>query len=95
MDTHPLYRIALEETEEEITWVTVRKGAPISGKTLRQLKLPTETGSFIMAVRKGNKYVFNPKGNTTINTGDVIISRGTESGEEELLRLCGADLEEE
>jgi len=95
MDTHPLYRIALEDTEEEITWVTVQPGATISGHTLKQLKLPTETGSFIMAVRKGDRWVFNPGGNTTINDGDVIISRGTLDGEEELLRLCGSEVEGE
>jgi len=95
MNTHPLYRIALEETEEEITMVTVQPGASITGKTLKQLKLPTETGSFIMAVRKGNRWVFNPSGSTSINIGDVIISRGTEASEEELLRLCGVEVVEE
>jgi len=95
MDTHPLYRISLDESEEELTWATVQPKAPISGRTLKQMKLPTETGSFIMAVRKGGRWVFNPSGSTKINDGDVIISRGTRASEEELLRLCGIEAEQD
>ena len=50
---HPVVQMALEETEETSAETVVEDGAPADGRSLRDLRLETETGMFVLAVQRG------------------------------------------
>ena len=64
-------------------------GAPADGRSLKELQVETETGMFVLAVQRGPRWIYRPRGTFTLAAGDRLISIGPEEGEEELLTLCG------
>jgi uncharacterized protein with PhoU and TrkA domain len=88
IELHPIITIAVRGSDEVITKVEVVKCSPIVGKTLRELKLETETGVHVMAIKRGNRWVYSPISKTVIENGDVLIARGSHTGEGALLSMC-------
>jgi uncharacterized protein with PhoU and TrkA domain len=89
---HPVVQMALEETEETSAETMVQPGSPAAGHTLKELQVETETGMFVLAVQRGARWIYRPRGTFTLQEGDRLISIGPEEGEEELWELTGAPL---
>jgi uncharacterized protein with PhoU and TrkA domain len=87
---HPVVQMALEETEETSAEVVVDPGAPADGRSLRDLRLETETGMFVLSVQRGPRWIYRPRADFVLRAGDRLIAIGPEEGEEELEALCRA-----
>lgn len=85
---HPVVQMALEETDETFAETVVEPGSPAEGRSLRDLRLETETGMFVLAVQRGARWTYRPRARFVLSAGDRLISVGPEDGEEELLALC-------
>jgi uncharacterized protein with PhoU and TrkA domain len=86
---HPVVQMALEETDEISVETIVQAGSPADGRSLKDLRLETETGMFVLAIQRGLRWVYRPRGTSILRSGDRLISIGPEDGEEELIALCG------
>jgi uncharacterized protein with PhoU and TrkA domain len=86
---HPVVQLALEETEETSAETVVERGSPADGRSLKELRLETETGMFVLAVQRGARWIYRPRASFQLREGDRLISVGPEEGEEELQALCG------
>ena len=86
---HPVVQMALEETEETGAETLVERGSPADGKSLKELRVETETGMFVLAVQRGSRWIYRPRASFVLREGDRLISIGPEEGEEELQALCG------
>ena len=80
----------LRHADEMTARVRVRDGAPATGSTLRDLSLPTETGMWVMAIRSGQRWEFDPGPDDVIVVGDVLLIRGPEEGVNLVRELAGA-----
>ncbi len=90
---HPVFLASIEESDEIILKMEVIN-AVIFGKTLRELKIETRTGMFILAIRrKEGKWVYNPSGSVEIKYGDLLIMRGPREGEDRMREICGDERE--
>ncbi|HWC69539.1 MAG TPA: TrkA C-terminal domain-containing protein [Actinomycetota bacterium] len=87
---HPVVEMALEETEETSAQTIVQPGSPATGRSLKELRLETETGMFVLAVQRGARWIYRPRPGFVLREGDRLISVGPEEGEEELWALTGA-----
>ncbi len=87
---HPVVQMALEETEETGSETMVETGSAAEGRSLRDLRLETETGMFVLAIQRGPRWIYRPRAGFTLMAGDRLISIGPEEGEEELQALCAA-----
>jgi len=86
---HPVFLASIEESDEIILKMEV-KNAAIFRKTLKELKVETRTGMFILAIRrKEGKWVYNPSGSVEIRYGDLLIMRGPREGEDRMREICG------
>ncbi len=86
---HPVVQIALEETEETSAETVVQPRSPAEGKSLRDLRFETETGMFVLAIQRGTRWIYRPRGVHVLQAGDRLISVGPDEGEDELIALCG------
>jgi uncharacterized protein with PhoU and TrkA domain len=86
---HPVVQLALEETEEISVETVVQPNSPADGRSLKDLRVETETGMFVLAIQRGLRWVYRPRGTSVLRSGDRLISIGPEEGEEELIALCG------
>jgi uncharacterized protein with PhoU and TrkA domain len=85
---HPVVQMALEETEETFAETVVQEGSQADGHSLRDLRVETETGMFVLAVQRGSRWTYRPRARFELRAADRLISVGPEDGEEELLDLC-------
>jgi len=87
---HPVVQMALEETEETSAEVVVEGDTSADGRSLRDLRVETETGMFVLAVQRGPRWIYRPRAGFVLRAGDRLIAVGPEEGEEELAALCRA-----
>jgi uncharacterized protein with PhoU and TrkA domain len=80
----------LRHADEIVGRVRVREDAPCVGRSLRDLLLPSETGMWLLAVRRGDEWVFDPQAETVLNEGDVLLFQGPEEGTNLIREVAGA-----
>ena len=61
-EVHPILKIALGESDEVVVRVPVAAGSPADGATLQELQLDVDPGFHVLAVRRGGRYIYRPRG---------------------------------
>ena len=80
----------LRHADEVVGRVRVREGAPSVGRSLRDLLLPSETGMWVMAIRRGDQWEFDPHADSILSEGDVLLFQGPEEGVNLIREVAGA-----
>jgi uncharacterized protein with PhoU and TrkA domain len=87
IEPHPVLKLAIREAEETVTQARVTEGSPLIDKTLKEARVPEETGMWILAIKRGEKSL-RPKPSTKFQIGDVLIASGYAEGVEDLQKLA-------
>jgi uncharacterized protein with PhoU and TrkA domain len=86
---HSVFLASIEESDEIILKMEVKNPA-IFDRTLKELRIETRTGMFILAIRRHDgRWVYNPAGSAVIKSGDLLIMRGPREGEVMMREICG------
>jgi uncharacterized protein with PhoU and TrkA domain len=93
IELHPIFMLAVRESDDVITKINVAECSPIVNKTLGELKLETETGMYVMAVKRGSRWIYRPSAKTLITSEDVLIAMGSLEGEAQLLEMTACSVE--
>ncbi|MCK5216936.1 MAG: potassium channel protein, partial [Methanosarcinales archaeon] len=80
MGIPPELKSDIREAEETVTKIIIDSQSPIIGKTLGELKLETETGMRVIAIRHGSSWIYDPKEDTSILNDDILFARGHDNG---------------
>jgi len=83
---HPILKLAVEEAEETVTSAQVSEDSILNGKTIKEARIADETGMWILAIKRGKRWI-RPKPTTRIQAGDVLIASGYAEGEEDFKML--------
>nr|WP_245250408.1 TrkA C-terminal domain-containing protein [Thermococcus stetteri] len=89
---HPLITEVILESEETIGKIVVSPESVLVGKTLDELDLSTNTGVWIIAIRRGKRWIFDPDENTKIMPGDILIGRGTRTALDYLKEIARGNI---
>ncbi len=90
----PLFKRIVRESDEIITRMRVGPSSPLVGRTLKEASLGTVTGMVVLAIKRGDHWVYRPGKSVRLESGDIIIAKGRRDGECRLYELTGhtADL---
>lgn len=80
----------LRHAQEAVARVRLRDENEMEGKTLEELELPTETGMWVIAVRRDVAWIFDPDSDEVLHSGDVLFLQGPEEGIDLVRALAGA-----
>ena len=89
---HPVVGKIFEKVEERLMKVTVKPDSEIINKNIEELNLAARMGVDIIAVRRNQDWILNPKETETLLQGDILITRGAPSGIEEFKDLAEGKL---
>lgn len=89
IEPHQVLKLAIEEADETITHVQVSENSLIANKTIREARIPEETGMWVLAIKRGEKCI-RPKPDSKIEAGDILIASGYAEGEEDLKKLASS-----
>lgn len=88
VELHPILKMSIREADVVFTRIEVISESILCGKTLGQLKLASETGMMVIAMRHNEKWLYGPNKNTRIDVGDILYAKGPEDGEKHLIELA-------
>lgn len=88
-EVHPVVAIALGESDEVVIRVPVADGSTGDGATIAELQLDIEPGFHVLAVRRGGRYLYRPRGYVGLRSGDEVIATGPQEGRARLAELFG------
>ena len=94
-ELHPILDLALGEADEVAVRVPVAPGSRADGRALRELRLETETGFYLLAIRRERQYLYRPRADVVLRAGDDLIATGPDEGHPLLAELCGYHLIED
>ena len=89
---HPIVGEIFEKVEERIMKVTVKANSTIVKRRIDELDLAARMGVDIIAIRRNNDWILDPKGSERVFQGDILITRGTSIGIEEFKDLAEGEL---
>ncbi|RQD79789.1 MAG: potassium channel protein [Methanocalculus sp. MSAO_Arc2] len=84
----PIFQKIIRESDEIITKIEVQEGSDLAGKSLKEASLGAVTGMIILAVKRGDTWIYRPRKHIRLYAGDLIIAKGRRDGECRLLALC-------
>jgi uncharacterized protein with PhoU and TrkA domain len=88
-DIHPILGIALGESDEVVMRVPVAAGSRADQATLSELQLNIEPGYAVLAVRRGGRFFYRPRGSMQLLPDDELIAAGPDEGRSMLAELLG------
>ncbi|AFK21902.1 potassium channel family protein [Pyrococcus sp. ST04] len=88
VELHPIIKETILEGEEIIGRIVVTPESVLVGRTLGELELATNTGVWIIAVRRGKRWIFGPDKDFKIRAGDILIGRGTRTSIDQLKEIA-------
>lgn len=87
IEPHPVLKLTIKEAEETVTQACVTDDSPLANKTLKEARVHEQTGMWILAIRRGEK-TLRPKGDSKIQSGDILIASGYSEGVNDLKKLA-------
>jgi len=88
VELHPILKMSIRESDVVFTRVQVEPQSILCGKTLGELKLGSETGMMVIAMRHKDRWLYGPTKNTRIDPSNVLFAKGPEDGERHLIDLA-------
>jgi len=88
VELHPILKMSIRDSDVVFTKVHVEPNSILCNKTLGKLKLGSETGMLVIAMRHNDRWLYGPNKNTMIDPGDILFAKGPEDGEKHLIELA-------
>lgn len=91
---HPVIQMSIQESEVTIEKATVSDDSILVGKKFGEIRLGSISGMYVIAIKRGNQYIYGPNKFTEIKAGDVLIARGPEESADYFIDIAtGAEKE--
>ena len=88
VELHPILKMSIRDSDVVFTKVKVEEKSILCNKTLGELKLVSETGMMVIAMRHGKRWLYGPNKKTKIDSGDILYAKGPEDGEKHLIDIA-------
>jgi uncharacterized protein with PhoU and TrkA domain len=79
-EPHPILSMVIQDAEETVETAELSEGSSLVGKTLKETRLPEETGMWVLVVKRGERWI-RPRPELVLQVGDVVIASGYAEGE--------------
>jgi uncharacterized protein with PhoU and TrkA domain len=89
-EPHPVLRMVIQGAEETVETAELGEGSLLKGKTLKEAKIPEETGMWVLVVKRGDRWI-RPRPDLVLQVGDVVIASGYAEGEEDFQGLVNGN----
>ncbi len=93
MDVHPVFQMSVKDSERTITAAIISPTSGFREKTLKELDLPKEYGMWVIAVKRGKRWIYGPGADVKIMAGDWVIASGPPDMEDEFVEAAGRKVE--
>ena len=82
---HPIMNVALNEADEVVAAYKLSRTSKFVNKSIAELSLHDDIGVWIIAVKRRNKWYFDPDERFILKSDDLVIIRGSLEGRDAFL----------
>ena len=90
--TGPILPKILKQADELLFRIKISSTSKACTQKIGDLRIESETGMRIIAIRRGNDWIYNPQSDTSLQADDRVITRGTNLGYEELRKFLQGEV---
>lgn len=87
IELHPIIRESVLESDEVLVKVKVLSSV-LCDKKLGEIDLASNTGMWVIAIKRNGEWIYNVDKNTVIKEGDIIFARGAREGVEHFISIA-------
>jgi uncharacterized protein with PhoU and TrkA domain len=91
-EMHPVLAAALGETDDVVVQYPVGAGSPLDGAVVGGTQVGDDTGFHLLAIRRGGRWIYRPRGRITLMAGDEVLANGPRDGRAVLAEQAGYEL---
>ena len=88
IEPHPILKMSIKESDVGIYKLEVKGKSILAGKELGDLRIATETGMWVFAIKRNVRWIYGPEEETKLEKGDIIFVRGPEDGMKKLVSVA-------
>ena len=88
----PILSRILSKADEKIFRIKVSANSEACKQKIGDLKVESETGMRIIAIRRSDYWIYNPQSDAVLMADDWLITRGTDEGYEDLNKFLKGKL---
>lgn len=92
IEPHPILSESIRESEVAIITVKVHSSSILCNKKLAKIRLASETGMWVIAIRRKKKMIFGPDEHSVIRAGDILFTRGPVSSEKTIKKIAAGKI---
>ena len=93
-NTEPILPRIFAKADERIYRLLVTDKSSACNETIGELRIESETGMRIIAIRRENYWIYNPQSKNTLEKDDIVIARGNDEGFSQLNDFFRGKLED-
>jgi len=90
----PILPEILKKADEKLFRIQISDKSEACDKRIGDLKVESETGMRIIAIRRGDSWIYNPQSDIVLKSNDWLITRGNDDGYQELSKFLHGQLED-
>ena len=90
IEPHPILKLTIKEAEETVAQACVTTDSQLVGKSLKEARVHEETGMWVLVIKRNDKCL-RPRGESRIESGDVLVASGYAEGADALKQLASPD----
>lgn len=87
IELHPVLKLSIEESDDIFLRESLSESSMLCDKTLGEIRLASELGVWVIAIKRGNRWHYNPGKYTHLKAGDVIYMTTTKENRERILSI--------
>jgi uncharacterized protein with PhoU and TrkA domain len=88
-EMHPVLAVALGEADDVVVQYPIAPGSALDGAVISGTQVGEDTGFHLLAIRRGGRYLYRPRGRVTVRAGDELLASGPSEGREALAEQGG------
>jgi len=88
---HPVVQLSIRDSDVIISTAVVQAGSDLAGSTLGRVRLATNSGMYVIAIRRGRRYIYGPDRDTAVMEGDLLFARGPPDAEQYFRDLASGE----
>lgn len=89
--THPVLEIVVEESDDIVARILLKVDSDAVGRRIEDLNLEERTGMWILAIKRGIRWIYAPKDEEILREGDLLILTGPKKGLKEAIEVLGGE----
>ncbi|MBS3773127.1 MAG: PhoU family transcriptional regulator [Candidatus Thermoplasmatota archaeon] len=80
VELHPIVRESIMESNEVFVRASIDPSSVLAGRSLGDLELASETGMWIIALKRDGRWIYDVDKHTALQPDDVVLARGAREG---------------